>query len=93
MDFKNQYLFVTSNYLGQQLFRVNWNTKTITSGWSIDLAPFGIGNPKAVAVKSGPSGQQYIVSDGADNRPSGDPLSHAAYVFSAIYTPCRIFNR
>jgi hypothetical protein len=81
MDFKNQYLFVTSN--SNRLLRVNWNTKTITSGWSIDLAPFGIGNPKAVAVGPGPLGQQYIVSDGADNRPSGDPLSHAAYVFHA----------
>jgi hypothetical protein len=83
MDFKNQYLFVTSNYLGQQLFRVNWNTKTITSGWPTDLAPFGIGSPKAVAVRSDPLGQSYIVSDGGDHRPPGALLSHAAYVLSA----------
>jgi hypothetical protein len=79
MDFKNQYLFVTSNT--NKLFRVNWNTKTITSGWSIDLAPFGIGNPKAVSVGPGPLGLAVMVSDGADNRPPGDPLRHAAYVF------------
>jgi hypothetical protein len=48
------------------------------SGWTFDLAPFGILDSRAVAR----IGDRFFVSDGADSRPSGDPLRHAVFVLN-----------
>jgi DNA-binding beta-propeller fold protein YncE len=70
-------LFATLN--SEKLIRINWATKTVVSGWTFDLTPFGIRDSRAVAE----IGNQFFVSDGYDSRPKGDPLRHAVYVFDA----------
>jgi hypothetical protein len=70
-------LFVTVN--SERLIRINWSTRTVVSGWTLDLTPFGIRDSRAVAE----IGDQFFVSDGYDSRPSGDPLRHAVFVFDA----------
>jgi DNA-binding beta-propeller fold protein YncE len=76
MDFSPQGadLFVTVNK--ERLIRIDWSTKAVVSGWTFDLAPFGILDSRAVARIRG----QFFVSDGADSRPSRDPLRHAVFV-------------
>jgi DNA-binding beta-propeller fold protein YncE len=69
-------LFVTLS--SEQLVRIDWSTRTVVSGWTFDLAPFGILDSRAVAR----IGDRFFVSDGADSRPSGDPLSHAVFVLN-----------
>ena len=70
-------LFVTVN--SERLIRIDWATRTVMSGWTLDLTPFGIRDARAVAE----IGDQFFVSDGFDSRPSGDPLRHAVFVFDA----------
>jgi DNA-binding beta-propeller fold protein YncE len=70
-------LFVTLN--SERLVRIDWSTRTVVSGWTLDLTPFGILDSRAVAK----IGDQFFVSDGYDSRPSGDPLRHAVFVFDA----------
>jgi DNA-binding beta-propeller fold protein YncE len=67
-------LFVTVN--SERLIRINWATKTVVSGWTFDLTPFGIRDSRAVAE----IGDRFFVSDGYDSRPKGDPLRHAVFV-------------
>jgi WD40 repeat protein len=67
-------LFVTVS--SEKMIRINWSTRTVVSGWTFDLTPFGILDSRAVAVIGG----QFFVSDGYDSRPSGDPLRHAVFV-------------
>jgi DNA-binding beta-propeller fold protein YncE len=67
-------LFVTVN--SERLIRINWATKTVVSGWTFDLTPFGIRDSRAVAE----IGDRFFVSDGYDLRPKGDPLRHAVFV-------------
>jgi len=68
-------LFVTVN--SERLIRVDWSTRTVASGWTFDLTPFGIFDSRAVAKIGG----QFFVSDGSELRPNGDPLRHAVFVF------------
>jgi DNA-binding beta-propeller fold protein YncE len=70
-------LFVTLN--SERLIRIDWSTRTVVSGWTLDLTPFGILDSRAVAK----IGDQFFVSDGYDSRPSGDPLRHAVFVLEA----------
>jgi len=76
MDFSSDGadLFVTTG--SEKLIRINWATKTVVSGWTFDLTPFGIRDSRAVAT----IGNQFFVSDGYDSRPKGDPLRHAVFV-------------
>jgi hypothetical protein len=74
-------LFVTTN--GEKLRRVDWASKTLVSGWTFDLPPFGVLDSRAVEL----IGDQYFVSDGADSRPAGDPLEYAVFVFSVTEPP------
>jgi DNA-binding beta-propeller fold protein YncE len=67
-------LLVTVN--SERLIRINWSTRTVVSGWTLDLTPFGIRDARAVVE----IGDQFFVSDGFDSRPSGDPLRHAVFV-------------
>ena len=70
-------LFVTVN--SEQLIRIDWATRTVVSGWTFDLTPFGVRDARAVAKIRG----RFFVSDGSDLRSSGDPLRHAVFVFDA----------
>ncbi|MEP6626078.1 MAG: DNRLRE domain-containing protein [Acidimicrobiia bacterium] len=60
-----------------KLLRVNWNTKTLMSGWSIDLTPFGMKDSRAVELIN----DQFYVLDGYDGRQTNDPLRYAVFVF------------
>jgi DNA-binding beta-propeller fold protein YncE len=71
-------LFLTLN--SERLMRIDWSTRTIVSGWTFDLTPFGVLDARAVAKVGG----QFFVSDGYDARASGDPLRHAVFVFDAV---------
>jgi hypothetical protein len=81
MVFTTTDLFVTTN--SEKLRRVDWATKTLVSGWTFDLPPFGVLDSRAVEL----IGDQYYVSDGADSRPAGDPLEYAVFVFDVTDPP------
>jgi hypothetical protein len=79
MDFSSDGadLFVTSN--SERLIRIDWSTRTLVSGWTFDLTPFGILDSRAVAE----IGRRFFVSDGSELRLNGDPLRHAVFVLDA----------
>jgi hypothetical protein len=72
-----------------RLSRVDWATKTLRSGWTFDLTPYGIADPRGVEVIADPStgNDQFYVLDGYDLRASGDPLSHAVFVLDVSASP------
>jgi DNA-binding beta-propeller fold protein YncE len=70
-------LFVTVN--SERLIRIDWATRTVVTGWTFDLTPFGILDARAVAKIGG----RFFVSDGSKSRPNGDPLRHPVFVFEA----------
>ena len=69
-------LFVVTS--AEKLFRVDWGSRRIVSGWTFDLRPFGIRDSRAVDL----IGDRLFVLDGYDGRPRTDPLKYAVYVFS-----------
>jgi PKD repeat protein len=71
-------LFVVTG--AERLYRVNWATKAIVSGWVFDLTPFGVRDSRAVELV----GNQFYVLDGDDARASGDPLKYAVFVFDVL---------
>lgn len=75
-----------------KLYRVDWTTRTIESGWVIDLLPFGIRDPRAVEAV----GNQVFVLDGYDGRSSSDPLKYAVYALdlpsSTVVSPVASFS-
>lgn len=86
MDFSSNgadLIIVTS---AERLFRVNPVNRTVLSGWNLNLAPFGIGDARTVAIVPNPAGgfDQLYVSDGSETRPVGDPLRYAVYVFNVL---------
>ncbi len=60
-----------------KLSRVNWNTKTLVTGWTFTLTSFGMKDSRAVELIN----DQFYVYDGYDGRSSGDPLRYAVFVF------------
>ena len=60
-------LYVT--HAQTKVSRIDWATKTMVSGWSFDLSPFGVLDARAVEVFN----DQLWVSDGYDYRQPGDP--------------------
>ena len=77
MDFSDdgQDLFVAQPYT--RVTRVEWATRTVKPGWDLDLAGLGPQDIRGVELV----GDRLWVSDGSDNRPPGDPLDHALFVF------------
>ncbi|MEO6469386.1 MAG: PKD domain-containing protein, partial [Acidimicrobiia bacterium] len=73
-----QDLLVTSHL--NKLYRVDPTTWTVVPGWSFDLTPYGIVDPRAVEVV----GDQIFVSDGDDLRPVGDPLRYGIFVLDIV---------
>jgi len=63
-----------------RLTRVDWATKSLVSGWTFDLSSFGMLDTRAVELVN----DQFWVSDGYDNRSTGDPKSHAVFVFDVV---------
>jgi hypothetical protein len=58
--------------------RVNWPSKSIVAGWSLDLARFGVLDARSVDVVD----DRLWVSDGFDGRATGDPLKNSVFIFS-----------
>jgi hypothetical protein len=79
MDFSSNGadLFITDGQ--ERLRRIDWGSRTLVSGWTFDLTPFGVLDSRAVSLIGG----RYFVSDGADSRAKGDPLRYAVFVFAA----------
>lgn len=69
----------------QRLYRIDWSTQQLASGWDLDLTPFGILDSRGVAVVPATDpllpGELYV-SDGYDGRAAGDPLEYAVFVLS-----------
>ena len=76
MTFSDQdTMWLTSK--ANKLFRVSMSTRAPVPGWSFDLTPYGIKDPRSVEIV----GQQFFVGDGYDFRSSSDPLRYATFVF------------
>ncbi len=71
-------LLVTSHL--NKLYRVDPTTWSVVPGWSFDLSPYGILDPRAVELID----NQILVSDGNDLRPIGDPLRYAIFVLDIV---------
>lgn len=67
----------TSSPPVELLSRVDWATKTLVPGWTLDLTQFGMLDARAVTLIN----DQFYISDGYDLRTAGDPMSHAVFVF------------
>lgn len=65
---------------GKRFYRASMATNAVRQGWTIDLTPFGILDPRAVELVDG----QLYVSDGADTRDVADPLRYAVFVFDVV---------
>jgi PKD repeat protein len=65
---------------GAKLYRVNWSTRTVVSGWTFTLTSFGLNDSRAVELIN----DQFYVLDGYDSRSSSDPLRYAVYVFNVL---------
>jgi len=74
-------LYVT--HAQTKVSRIDWATRTMVSGWSFDLSPFGVLDARAVEVFN----DRLWVSDGYDYRDPGDPLAHALFVFDLTAPP------
>ncbi len=61
-----------------KIVRVNWNTKSVMSGWTFDMTPFGMKDTRAIELIN----DQFYVLDGYDGRSSSDPLRYAVFVFN-----------
>lgn len=59
------------------LSRIDWATRSLVPTWTVDLAPSGIIDVRAVELVRG----RLWVSDGYDYRARGDGLSHALFVY------------
>ncbi len=61
----------------ERLFRASMATHTLLEGWNgIDLTSLGLLDTRAVEV----IGEQVLVTDGYDTRPTSDPMLHAVFV-------------
>lgn len=65
---------------GKRFYRASMATNAVRQGWTVDLTPFGILDPRAVELVDG----QLYVSDGADTRDAADPLRYAVFVFDVV---------
>jgi hypothetical protein len=63
--------------------RVSWGSRSVVSGWTMNLGSFGLMDTRAVEIV----GDQMFVSDGSDLRPPGDSRAHAIFVFNGIGSP------
>jgi PKD repeat protein len=59
-----------------KLYKIDTSTWTVRPNWTLDLAPFGVLDPRSVEVV----GNQIYVGDGG-TRTAGDPLRRAIFVF------------
>ncbi len=62
-----------------KLYKVDTATWKPVPNWSLDLAPFGVLDPRAVELV----GDQIYISDGG-TRAAGDPLRRAVFVFDVL---------
>jgi hypothetical protein len=78
MDFSSNGADLYVSTTAETIRRVDWASKTLVSGWTFDMTPFGVRDSRAVELING----QFYVPDGYDGRPLGDPLRYAVFVFS-----------
>lgn len=72
-------LFVVTNE--EQLFRVDWASKTLVDCYTFDLTSYGIEDARAVDLVSD---SFHILEGGDNNRSVGDPRRHAIFEFDVV---------
>jgi len=60
------------------LSRVDWTTRSLAGGWTVDLAPLQVQDARGVEVV----GDRILVSDGDDDRTASSPYRYAVFVLT-----------
>lgn len=76
MDFTRSGSALMVTHSRDRLSRVDWASRSLAGGWTVDLSPFRVRDARAVAVIGG----RFFVSDGADGRPSSSRYRYSVFV-------------
>jgi len=79
MDFTGDGGALLVTHGGTMLSRVDWRSKSLVGGWTVDLAPLEVRDPRGVEVVGG----RLLVSDGDDDRATSSPYRYAVFVLDA----------
>jgi hypothetical protein len=78
MDFAARGRALVVSHSRTLLSRVDWATRSLAGGWTVDLAPLQVRDARGVEVV----GDRLLVSDGADDRPASSPYRYAVFVLA-----------
>lgn len=78
MDFSSGGRALLVSHGATMLSRVDWATKSLAGGWTVDLAPLHVRDARGVEVV----GDRILVSDGADDRAPSSPYRYAVFVLT-----------
>ncbi len=78
MDFASGGRALVVSHSRTLLSRVDWATRSLTGGWTVDLAPLHVQDARGVEVV----GDRLLVSDGADDRSASSPYRYAVFVLA-----------
>lgn len=90
MTFPDASTMVVTND-ANQIIKVSTTTWTAVPGWTLDAATLGVSQARSLAI----FGDQFMIADGGDTRPAGDPLKYAIFLanlgeapgVAAVFTP------
>ena len=90
MAFTDASTLVVTNS-ANQLIKVSTANWTAQPGWTLDLGAIGVVQGRSLAI----FGDEFMIADGGDTRPPGDPLKYAIFVanlgeappIAAVFTP------
>jgi hypothetical protein len=78
MDFAAAADALVVSHGATMLSRVDWATRSLAGGWTVDLAPLHVQDARGVEVV----GDRLLVSDGADDRPTSSPYRYGVFVLA-----------
>lgn len=78
MDFTAGGRALVVSHSTTMLSRVDWATRSLAGGWTVDLAPLHVLDARGVEVV----GDRLLVSDGADDRQASSPYRYAVFVLA-----------
>jgi hypothetical protein len=79
MDFTADGRALLVTHQDTALSHVDWTTRSLSGGWTVDLAPLQVSDARGVAVIS----DRFFVSDGADDRARSSRYRYAVFVLGA----------
>lgn len=79
MDFTGDGRALMVSHGDTLLSRVDWASRSLVGGWTVDLAPLQVRDPRGVEV----IGSRLFVSDGDDDRAASSPYRYAVFVLAA----------